>query len=124
MKYIIAFLTLLLASSVNAHEMTPAYPKLVPSFMDDIYKADMTIFNRRRTVQYYEIQVFDADWESIPFAAQSRILAIGYLEKHTFEVYIRKKDVKKVEYICTVSKLNKEDKTSTLIASRICSKIK
>lgn len=124
MKYVITFLTLILATAVYSHEMTPAYPKLVPSFMDDIYKADMTIFNKREDVEYFEIQVFNKEWKPIPFAAQSRLINVNHLDKSTFEVYIRKKDIKRVEFICTVSKLNKEEQSATLIASRICSRVK
>lgn len=124
MKYIITFLILILSTTAYSHEMVPAYPKLVPSFMDGIYKTDLTLFNKREDSEYYEIEVFDKDWNSLPFASESRLLQVGYLKKKKFEVYIRKKDIKTVTYICTMSKLGKDNEATTIIASRICSKIK
>jgi len=123
MKYVIGFV-ICLAGAAHAHEMTPTYPKLVPSFMDGIYKADMTVFNKREDIEYFEIQVFDSEWNGVPFAAQSKLLNIKHLDRSTFEIYIRKKDIGRVEFICTMSKLNKEKQTTAVIASRICSRIK
>jgi hypothetical protein len=63
--------------------------------------------------------------EMIPayFAAENRIFKVKYLERKAFTVYIRDKDVLKVKYICTRSKLLKGGGPSR-VSSKICSKIK
>ena len=66
------------------HEMTPAYPKLTPSYVDGISSATLKLFNRRSDASYYEIGVFDENWNSLPFAASSKILNIN-------ETYLRLK---------------------------------
>lgn len=84
----------------------------------------MEMFNKREEVEYYEIGVFDEEWNPIPFVTKYEILKIRYLGHVTFDVYIRKQDVSRATYICSISKLRKEDKIRTAIASRICSKFK
>jgi hypothetical protein len=111
-------------SNATAHEMVPAYPELSQSYIDGIFKTDIMLFNRRNDVSYYEIQVFDNDWNGVAFASESKIVRLDYLERKNIEVYIRKKDKDKVTYICTQSKLIKSAETSSKISSKICSKIK
>lgn len=126
MKKIIAISIALLISvgTANAHEMTPTYPKLEPSHLDGLYKTTMEMFNKRQDVEYYEIGVFDSDFEPIPFVSTFKIVKIKYLGHVTFQVYIRKGDADRATYICSRSKLRKEDITRTAISSKICSKIK
>ena len=114
----------LVSSSVYAHEMTPTYPELRPSFMPELYVTSMSMFNKRSDVEYYEIGVFDKDFNPVNFVTSYRILNIPYLNKVNFEVYIRKSDRDRAYYICSRSKLRKKDITRTSVASRICSKIK
>jgi hypothetical protein len=104
--------------------MTPTYPKLEPSHLDNVYKTTMEMFNKREEVEYYEIGVFDAEWKPIPFVTKYEIIKIRYLGHVTFDIYIRKQDVSRATYVCSVSKLRKDAKTKTAIASRICSKFK
>jgi len=121
-KWII--MLMLVASPLYAHEMTPTYPKLSPSHLDNVYKTTMEMFNKRSDVEYYEIGVFDADWNPIPFVTSYQVIRIRYLGHVTFDVYIRKSDVSRATYICSISKLRKDSSTKTQIASRICSKFK
>ena len=114
----------LLVSQAYAHEMTPTYPKLNPSYVDGVYVANMKLFNRRSDVEFYKIEVFTNDWKSIPFAAISKIINLKYSKSKLFSVYIRAEDVEKAVYICTESKVFKGANQVTLISSRICSKIK
>lgn len=117
----------LVVFSVNpllAHEMTPTYPELKASYISGVVTTKMRLFNRRSDVEYYEISVYDADWELIPFATENRILKIDYLQTTYFDIYIRSLDIGKVKYICTLSKLKKDSSVTTAISSRICSKIK
>ena len=116
---------LVLSSSVaQAHEMTPTYPKLRPSHLDNVYVTEMEMFNKRNDVEYYEIGVFDKDFNPIPFVTSYKVLNIKYLGHVSFDVYIRKDDVSEAEYICSKSKLRKEDTKRTAVNSRICSRIK
>ena len=124
MKKFFVMAALLFATSTAAHEMTPTYPELKPSYVEGILVAKLNLWNRRQDVSYYEIKVFDQDFNPIRFAAVDRILKLNYLDKTTFDVYIRKFDVNRVKYICTESKLLKSDVQSTGIKSMICSKIK
>ena len=121
-KWLIMFL--LVSFPALAHEMTPTYPKLTPSHLDNVYKTTMEMFNKREEVEYYEIGVFDEEWNPIPFVTKYEILKIRYLGHVTFDVYIRKQDVSRATYICSISKLRKKDTTRTAIASKICSKFK
>lgn len=115
---------LLFAYSAVAHEMTPTYPKLQPSYVDGIYTARVEVFNRRQDVEYYEIGVFDKDFKPVPFTTTYRIVKVAYLSKVNINVYIRSQDVNTSVYICSQSKLRKDTSTRTAVASRICSKFK
>ena len=121
------FVTLMLAlftSSVYAHEMTPTYPKMEPSHLNGVVKTTMKMFNKRQDVEYYEVGVFDEDFKPVPFVTAYNIIKIRYLGHVTFDVYIRKSDQEKAHYICSRSKLRKENDSRQVISSRICSKIK
>ena len=120
---VILFLSLL-ASQVYAHEMTPTYPELNPSYIDDVSVVNMKLFNRRSDVEYYLIEVFTNDWKPLPFASTSKVINLKYSKSKLFSVYIRAEDVEKAVYICTESKVFKGANQVTLISSRICSKIK
>lgn len=124
MRFVIALFGLMLACvSANAHELTPTYPELRPSIYSDVLVTDMLLFNQRADVSYYQIEVYDEDWNPVPFASASNILELGYLERTSFFVYIREIDADKVEYICTRSKILKGEESS-VIASNICSRVK
>lgn len=123
MKYVIGIL-LGLSGVVNAHEMVPAYPTMKPSYITGVSVTNMKIFNRRDDVRYYEIGVFTSEWEPIPFASEEKIIKLEYLGKKTFEVYIRNSDLDDATYICTLSKLEKDNVRTTGVSSKICSKIK
>ena len=120
----IAVLTMVLSGLVSAHQFTPTYPKLTPSFVEGLVSTQMTLFNKRSDVEYYELSVFDKDWNEVPFATTKKIIEIQYLETKQIDIYIRNADKERAVYICSRSKLKAKSETSTLIASRICSKIK
>lgn len=84
----------------------------------------VNLFNRRSDVTYYEIEVFDDKWNPIPFASENKVIKLRYLSKKNISIFIRNKDSDRTTYICTESKLLKNDETSTRVNSRICSKIK
>jgi|SaaInlV_125m_DNA_1040241.scaffolds.fasta_scaffold00721_24 hypothetical protein len=124
MKFLIVWMLLSIGGSVQAHQWTPTYPVLSPSFVDGIYSTRLKLFNGRPEVSYYEIQVLDKDMKSVTFATKERILRLDYLRQIDIEVYIREVDLQNAVYICSRSKLLAEDFSATVISSRICSKIK
>jgi len=123
-QMIMAMIAVFFVSSVQAHEMTPTYPKLEPSHLDGLLVTTMQMFNKRADVEYYEIAVFDKEWNPVPFVTSYNIIKLDYLGKVTFDVYIRKNDKQRVGYICSRSKLRKESTVRTAVTSRICSKFK
>lgn len=106
------------------HEMLPTYPRLKPSYVDDVMQVQMRMFNKRRDVEWYEVGVFDAKWNPVPFVTGYRILKVEYLSHVRFDVYIREADAKRAHYICSQSKLRRDDSEGTVVASRICSKFR
>ena len=111
------------ATVVSAHEMTPAYPVLKPTYVAGVVKAEMSLFNSREDVEYYQIDLFDLNWTNIPFSSKYRIIKVGYKERKDFIVYIRELDLDEATYICTTSKVRKKTDSRTLVVSRICSRI-
>ena len=122
-RYVIV-LMMVLSCSANAHQFLPTYPKFQNSFVEGVVYTKMELFNKRREIGFYELGVFDGDWNSITFATESKIIRVNYLETKYINVYIKKEDLKRAVYICTESKIRKEDIQATSIASKICSKIK
>jgi len=125
MKYLLLFLVLALGGKhAWTHEFTPAYPTLEQSYMDGILVTKMLLFNRREDVTYYELSVFDGQWNSIPFAATDKIVEVKYLQRKYVDIFIREKDRSRAVYICSKSKLQTDGGNITVVSSRICSKIK
>lgn len=122
-KFIAAVAVTFLAATAQAHEWTPTYPKFRPSFLEGIVVTTMTLFNKRKEIEYYEISVYDENWNTIPFAASHKLINVPYLSKKTVEIYIREIDCERIEYICTTSRRFIDDAESTGIDSRICSKV-
>ena len=116
-------LFLLWSFSPSAHEMTPAYPVVKPSHVAGVVKVEMSLFNSREEIEWYQIELFDLNWTNIPFASSYRIINIGYKERKSFDVYIRKSDMDEAVYLCTTSKVRKTSKSRTLVSSRICSRL-
>ena len=84
---------------------------------------NMTLFNKRKEIKYYEIFVYDEKWNTIPFASSDKLINVPYLSQKTVEIYIREIDCERIEYICTTSRRFVDDAESTGIDSRICSKV-
>jgi hypothetical protein len=121
-KYFISLLFMLVSSIAFAHEMTPTYPKLKLSAYNGLLITEMEVFNKRDDVEYYEIAVFDKDWNPVPFVSSYKVMKVEYLSRVKFDVYIRKTDRSKAEYICSRSKLRNGGRPS--ISSMICSRFK
>ena len=117
-------LWLLLCGSVAAHDMTPTYPKWKMSFIPSAKMTTMQVFNKRSDVQWYQIGVFDKDWQPIPFVTRYKIINIKYLHRVKFDVYVNEENAKVAEYICSTSKLRGNDDFKPIVESKICSRFK
>lgn len=117
-------LWVLLCSSVAAHDMTPTYPKWKMSFIPSAKMTTMQVFNKRSDVQWYQIGVFDKEWQPIPFVSRYKIINIKYLKRVEFDVYVNEENAKLAEYICTTSKLRGNDDFKPIVESKICSRFK
>lgn len=124
MRIYLILLTFVIGGSAWAHQFTPTYPKFSTSFIEGVMQTKMEIFNKRREVEYYEVGVFTEDWEPVTFASEDKLLRVKYLETKKINVYVRSEDLSKVTYICTESRLRKEDIKDSAISSKICSKVK
>lgn len=114
----------LFAGVLKAHEMTPTYFKFRHSASKQIYQTSLSLFNRREDQQFYQVSVYDKDFNHIPFASKTRLIKLKVHTKQKFTVFIKKEDLDDVVYICTESKTPKGQLESTGITSRICSKRK
>jgi hypothetical protein len=123
-KYLIGLIFLLVSSVGFAHEMTPTYPVLKPSYMDGLLVTTMEIFNKRQDIEYYEIAVFDKDWNPIPFVSSYKVFKLEYQKRISFDIYLREKDKDAAVYVCTRSKALKKNVSNTNVVSTICSKFK
>ena len=83
---------ILLSGQVSAHQWTPTYPRFEPSYVDGIWRARMTLYNARRDISYFEISVFDDDWEKVPFAVTDEIVKVPYLSRKRIDIHIREQD--------------------------------
>jgi hypothetical protein len=117
-------LTALVSGYANAHQFLPTYPKFEHSFIAGVMQTKMELFNKRNDVEYYELNVYDKDWNVLPFASESKLIQVNYLQTKSINVYIKKDDLLKVTYICTESKHKREGSRNTVISSQICSKVK
>lgn len=118
-------LFLFLSGSAMAHELTPTYPKLTPSYIPGVMSTHVVLWNARQDVGYYKVEVFDEDMSPVSFIATGGDLKkVDYLGRAHIEVFIREEDQSKATYICTQSKLKRGAAQRSLVASKVCSKIK
>ena len=113
-----------LSGYTSAHQFTPTYPELSLSYVKGVYKADMLLFNNRQDISYYSIGVYDKDWKPVKFATENRIVKMQHLERKNITVYIREEDKQEALYICSKSKTLVDEAQTSIVTSRICSKIK
>lgn len=123
-KLITTLAAALISSAASAHEWTPTYPEFSSSYMDGVLMTTMTLFNKREDISYYEISIFDNEWNPIEFAASERLINIEFTERKSIDLYIRAKDLDRVEYICSLSKILSSDVESSGLATKICSRVK
>lgn len=114
----------MLSGLVHSHEMTPTYPKWKNAYISGILSTNMELFNKRESVEYYEIGVFDKDFEPVPFVSAYTVVKVKYLGHVAFEVFINEQEKDRAVYLCSKSKVRKEERIRTAVSSRICSKFK
>ena len=94
------------------------------SFIPSAKMTTMQLFNKRKDVQWYKIEVVNKDFELIPFVTRYKILNVQYLNRVKFDVYISNEHLDEAEYICSTSKLRMNDTFKPIVESRICSRFK
>lgn len=125
MNKILALLTLLfLSAPLVAHEMVPTYPTWKRGVYPGVLTTTIEIFNKRRDVEYYEIGVFDQDWNPVYFVADYKVIQLKYLSSASIDIYIARENKDRVEYVCSRSKIRKGNESRTAVSSRICSRFK
>ena len=93
--------------------------------MTGLRVAKMELFNSRADIGYYQISVFDEDWNPVDFAMMGdKVVPVNHLQRKNIEVYVRERDKDKVVYICSRSKILSDQRKGTVLTSRICSKVK
>jgi len=117
-------LLLLLGEYASAHQFTPTYPTLRQAHVSGVMLLNMSLFNNRKEIEWYSINIFDKDWNSLAFASTDKLINLGYLERKNIEVYIRTRDKDRIVYVCSKSKTLATVKNPSIITSRICSKVK
>jgi len=124
MKYLLSLL-FVLSGYASAHEWTPTYPKFRLSSMPGVMVTEMKLRNARKDVEYFEVSVFDADWNGIPFAILGdRVINVKPDTTKKIDIYIKRNDLRYAVYVCSKSKILTEDTTKPMLYSKICSKIK
>lgn len=123
-KMIISCLVGVFSVSAMAHEWTPTYPKLKLSHIQNVWVTEMKLFNGRSDIDYYQIRVYDEDWNVVPHAVINNPVEVSYQTHKMVDVYIKSDDKDRAVYICSKSKPLQNDEVKPMIFSRICSKIK
>jgi hypothetical protein len=115
----------LASGPVMAHELTPTYPKLTPSHIPGVLSTHVVLWNGRQDIGWYKVEVFDNDMKPINFIATGGDLKkVDYLNRAHIEVFVREEDKDVATYICTQSKIRKGSVQKSLVASKVCSKIR
>ena len=123
LKYYLA-VAALASGPVVAHELTPTYPKLTPSYIPGVLSTHVVLWNARQEIDFYKVDVLDADMTPVSFIATGGDLKkVDYLNRAHIEVFVREEDKDKATYICTESKLKRGSVQRSLVASKVCSKI-
>jgi hypothetical protein len=84
----------------------------------------MELFNGRKNIRYYSVGVFDKDWKAVKYVSSPSLIRVSHLDRKEVEIYIHKSDKSKAYYVCSKSKILNTVKDQSIVASRICSKIK
>lgn len=105
-----------------AHELTPTYPELQTSYMNDVYEVKLKMWNARGDVEYYKIEVTDEDWNDVPFITNEKVFRLKHFGRRDISIFLPSDTT--ATYICTRSMLEKGNASKSIISSKVCSKIK
>ena len=117
----------MLCGNVYAHQWTPTYIYFTPSHVSGIYSTKMKLYNARADVDYYQVQVFDGQFNPIKFAVtggENDVIHVRHKSYKYVEVYVPSYEVSRVVYVCTRTMILKKFETASLVSSRVCSKVK
>ena len=117
-------LLILISANTLAHEQTPTYGSWNPSHIAGVVKTEIEIFNKRNDVTYFEIGVFDQDWNMQTFVTSWNILEVKQYERKAAVIYMTEAKSLEAEYICSISKIRSSNQTQTALASQICTRLK
>ena len=118
-------LTLLLVSGLaHAHEQVPTYPEWSRGIYPGVLTTTIELFNKRSDVEFYEIGVFDDEWNPVYFVADYKVIQLKYLSSASIDIYISRENRDRVEYVCSRSKIRKGSESQPAVSSRICSRFK
>ena len=123
-RFVMTLFMFLTSGYASAHEWLPTYPTLVQSYVEGILQTEMTLYNARQDVEYYEIGVFDEEMNPVSFATAEKIVNVEFQRRKKITVFVRGVDRDRAVYVCTKSKLLRDTGTKALITSKICSKFK
>jgi hypothetical protein len=124
MRFFIILILVLSCGYASAHQWTPTYPKLKLSHVPGVYTTKMELFNGRKEIRYYSVGVFDKEWKKVKYVSSPSLIRVSHLDRKEVEIYIHKRDKSKAYYVCSKSKILSTVKDQSIVASRICSKIK
>ena len=124
MKTFVFLLLFLGVSAASAHSWIPTYFEFRPSHLAGVYVTEMTLFNKREDAKYYSVEVRDEYFNPVPFRTASPFYVVDYLEKRKISVYVAEKNLDKALYICSRSRFPAGTKASSLVSSRVCSKVR
>lgn len=117
-------LLILISANSLAHEQTPTYASWNHSHIAGVVKTEIEIFNKRSDVAYFEIGVFDQDWNMQNFVTSWNILEVKQYERKAAVIYMTEAKSLEAEYICSISKIRSSNQTQTALASQICTRLK
>ena len=115
MRYFVLLLLFVTASKSYAHEFTPTYPKLVPSYIAGVVVAKMDLLNKRKDIEYYELTVLDSNMSPVTFASSDAVVRLKYLEAKKVEAKkaIKDQDKKVAKTKAKVKKTTTAKKTTS-----------
>jgi len=122
-RFILLF-SLIFSMNSFADESIPTYPKWSNGIYPGVLTTTIEIFNKRKDVEYYDIGVFDKDWNPVYFVAEYKVIRLTYLSRTSIDIFIAKENREKVEYVCSRSKIRKEQSSRPAVSSKICSRFK
>ena len=125
-RSVISLILLLICGTATAHQWTPTYVEFEPSHVAGIYKTKMKLFNSRDDAEYYQIQVLDGQFGPIKFAitgGRNDIVHAPTKSTKYVEVYVPSYEVSRVVYVCSRSMILQKNETTSVVSSRICSKV-